>query len=119
MVGCANRSAALQESVENYVKALRRADPQVALSYVTPEKRPEFAKTFERIDQDLMMSNVEIKSVLPDEKMENAVVVFMMEFFDQNSANLVLQRTSSLWKFHEEAKTWLLESATPLVSSSN
>jgi hypothetical protein len=114
LASCANRSTALQESVENYAKAIRRGDPEIALSLVAPEKRDELAHAFERIDRDLMVSQVEIKSVVPDEKMENAAVTFMMEYFDQSNSNLVVMKAASLWKYDEEKKGWFLHSTTPL-----
>lgn len=112
--GCSSRSIALKDSVESYVKAIRRGDSEMALAMVHPTRREEFSKNLDRLDRDLMVSQFEIKSVVPDDKMENAVVTFLMEYFDQSSSHLVVTRSASLWKYDEKKEVWFLESATPL-----
>jgi len=112
LYGCADRRAALQNSVENYVKALRRGEPEMAVSFVKPEKRIEFAKTLEHLDTDLMVSEVELKNITPDEKLENAVVTVLMEYFDQYSSSVTTKKTSSLWKYDEKSKAWLIDSSS-------
>ncbi len=110
----AARQDVLKDSIDTYVKALRRGQPEVAMSYVVPEKRAEFAKNSEGIDQELFISHVELKSVSPDEKLESAVVTLLMEFYNQGSASVQIARRQFLWKFDQKAKGWLVDTASPL-----
>ncbi|MDB5038382.1 MAG: hypothetical protein JWQ35_1910 [Bacteriovoracaceae bacterium] len=116
LYSCAGRREALQNSVENYVKALRRGDADVALSYVNPGQRINFEKQLAELDQRVMISQVEIKSINPDETMDNAVVTLLLEYFNQSSASVNISKTSFLWKYNTEAKAWLLDSSTPFYS---
>lgn len=113
-IGCATtKQEALKNSVETYIKALRRGDPDMAASLVIPEKKVLFSKNAERIDQDLFISQIELKGVKPDEKGDSAVVILLLEVFSHKDSSVQVARRQYLWKYNSNEKLWQVDASSP------
>lgn len=108
-----DKKARLEESIDTYVKSLRRGDEATALAFVVPEKQNEYFKNQQKIGE-LYISNAEIKSIFPDEQLETAIATVLLEFFPQNGSSVITQKRKFLWKYEAKAKAWLLDEAMPL-----
>ncbi|MBN8554710.1 MAG: hypothetical protein J0L93_04625 [Deltaproteobacteria bacterium] len=114
--GCAfDKKARLEESIDTYVKSLRRGDEATALAFVHPDKQDQYFQNQQKFG-DLYISNAEIKSIFPDEKLESAVATVLLEYFPQNGSSVMTQKRKFTWKYEAKAKAWLLDETTPLGS---
>jgi hypothetical protein len=111
--GCSvDKRSQLEDSIDNYVKALRRGDEAGALALVHPEKQTDYYANMQKIG-DFYVSNAEVRSVFPDEKMESAIATIVLEYFPQSGSSVITQKRKFLWKYEAKAKIWLLDEAGP------
>lgn len=113
LAGCqANKRQALEDSVNQYVLALQRGDKEALASFVEPQMQQPFQKAMDRFDR-FHFSNVEIKSIYPDEKLTNALVLIDLEYFIQDQASLNTSKRQFKWAYNDAHKIWLMNESSP------
>ncbi len=113
--GCAsmNRKAKLEEAVTGYARALQDGDPYGLLGFVGTKSQEDFIKNSKSL-KALHFSNVEVKKVYPNEKLNSAQVVIQMEFFNQLESSLMSTQRRFAWTFDEKKGHWFLDQPMPL-----
>lgn len=116
--GCeATRQAKLQESVDAFYTALRREDNARAIAYVDPESKTKFFENLESI-HGLQISNLQVDTVFPDEKLDSALVTVNLEYFTPGSSELRSSKRYYSWAYKSEADAWCVEEDHPFGRSS-
>jgi len=117
-VGCgsSNRGAQLEDSVRDFFNAIRRKDNNRALAFVQAEKQKEFFFNIEKADA-VRFSNIKVQRIYPDEKMDEALVTVLLEYFSPNSSSLSSTKRLYSWEYNSRAEAWFVGEATPFGSS--
>lgn len=112
----ANRKAQLEENVRNYFLALRHSDSGAVLSYVHPEKQQAFYEASLELE-NMHISHIRVEAIFPDDELQSALVSAEVEFYSPDASLLQNVKRQFSWKFHPEAKNWLLDEGNPLGSN--
>lgn len=118
LAGCASeaKKTQLENTIKAYSRALRDADGSGLLAFVHPEQQKDFAKNSRGL-KGLMFSDVEIKKIYPDEKMESALVTLSMEYYSQDGSQVFSAMRQYSWAYDQKLKAWFTKEATPFGSN--
>ncbi len=114
LLGCqAGRRADLESSVESYVRAISRKDTRMAMAYVSPQYQVGYQKNLHLLE-GVRFSHIEVQTIFPDEKVENAVASVFVEFFSDTGSEIRTARRNFRWAYEPKIKTWVLAETNPL-----
>ena len=116
LVGCsAHKKEALNESVDRYLVALRRADFEYAAVWVPEKNRQEFLKNSLRF-KDYTISNVELERMDTSKETE-AEMIFLIEVYSINESEVKTFRRKILWNYDASRRSWEAMAKGPLGAS--
>lgn len=111
--GCGtSRAAKLNERIDDYCVALQRQDAGALVGFVNAAQREEFAKRALNIE-NFHISHAEVRSVNPDEKLNQAIVTIFVEYFLPDQASLISQKRLTSWGYDADRKSWMLKETDP------
>lgn len=113
--GTVQRKAKLEESVEQYARALKGAETDLLMAYVKPESQEEFSAAYDRL-KGLQFSNVEVRRVFPSQDMSSAIVVMDLEYFLISEQTLMSSVRQYRWVYDDRAKAWMMADSSPMGS---
>lgn len=113
-----NKQAALEKSMESYVRALKRNDQMAMLAFVTPDRQRDFYANSQALS-GIQISEANIQTVFPTEDFSQAEMFLQLEVFSTSQSAVTQHQRQFIWKYDDQHKAWFLNENHPFGAAAS